>query len=63
MARKRHSDEDILKLLREIELNLSSDHIKPSACVHQRPKPFRETLRRWPRQRGLYSVARSENDR
>ena len=32
MARKRYSDEDILKLLREIELNLASDTDVPSAC-------------------------------
>jgi len=32
MARKRHSDEDILKLLREIELNLASGSDVPAAC-------------------------------
>ncbi|MCP4932782.1 MAG: transposase [bacterium] len=32
MARKRYSDEDILKLLREIELNLASGHEVVSAC-------------------------------
>lgn len=32
MARKRYSDEDILKLLREIELNLSSGSDVASAC-------------------------------
>jgi len=32
MARKRHSDEDILKLLREIELHLSSGTDVQSAC-------------------------------
>ena len=32
MARKRHSDEDILKLLREIELNLASGSDVPGAC-------------------------------
>jgi putative transposase len=32
MARKRHSDEDILKLLREIELNLASGSDVPTAC-------------------------------
>ena len=32
MARKRHSDEDILKLLREIELKLSSGGDVASAC-------------------------------
>ena len=32
MARKRHSDEDILKLLREIELNLASGNDVVSAC-------------------------------
>ncbi len=32
MARKRYSDEDILKLLREIELNLASGNDVPSAC-------------------------------
>lgn len=32
MARKRHSDEDILKLLREIELNLTSGSDVPTAC-------------------------------
>ena len=32
MARKRHSDEDILKLLREIELNLASGHDVATAC-------------------------------
>jgi len=30
--RKRHSDEDILKLLREIELNLASGNDVVSAC-------------------------------
>ena len=32
MARKRHSDEDILKLLREIELALASGHDVATAC-------------------------------
>ena len=32
MARKRHSDEDILKLLREIEVKLSAGSDVPSAC-------------------------------
>jgi len=32
MARKRYSDEDILKLLREIELNLASGNDVASAC-------------------------------
>ena len=32
MARKRHSDEDILKLLREIELHLTSGGDVPTAC-------------------------------
>ena len=32
MARKRYSDEDILKLLREIELHLSSGSDVPAAC-------------------------------
>jgi len=32
MARKRYSDEDILKLLREIELNLASGRDVPTAC-------------------------------
>jgi hypothetical protein len=32
MARKRHSDEDILKLLREIELKLSAVEDVASAC-------------------------------
>ena len=32
MARKRHSDEDILKLLREIELNLASGSDVATAC-------------------------------
>jgi len=32
MARKRHCDEDILKLLREIELNLASGSDVPTAC-------------------------------
>jgi len=32
MARKRYSDEDILKLLREIELNLASGSDVPTAC-------------------------------
>jgi len=32
MARKRHSDEDILKLLREIELKLSAGGDVASAC-------------------------------
>ena len=32
MARKRHSDEDILKLLREIEVHLSSGMDVSSAC-------------------------------
>ncbi len=33
MARKRHSDEDILKRLREIELNLSAGDDVASACL------------------------------
>ena len=32
MARKRHSDEDVLKLLREIELKLTSGDDVASAC-------------------------------
>ena len=32
MARKRHSDEDCLKLLREIELQLAAGSDVPSAC-------------------------------
>ncbi len=32
MARKRYSDEDILKLLREIEVNLASGVDVPIAC-------------------------------
>ena len=32
MARKRHSAEDILKLLREIEVKLSNGSDVPSAC-------------------------------
>jgi len=32
MARKRHSDEDILKLLREIELSLASGNDVATAC-------------------------------
>ena len=32
MARKRHSDEDILKLLREIELRLSAGDDVATAC-------------------------------
>ena len=32
MARKRHSDEDILKLLREIELHLASGADVATAC-------------------------------
>jgi putative transposase len=32
MARKRHSDEDILKLLREIEVKLSAGSDVASAC-------------------------------
>jgi|GEM_PF-2183610 len=32
MARKRHSDEDVLKLLREIEVKLVSGSDVPSAC-------------------------------
>jgi len=32
MARKRHSDEDILKLLREIELSLASGRDVQSSC-------------------------------
>jgi putative transposase len=32
MARKRYSDEDILKLLREIELNLASGNDVATAC-------------------------------
>jgi len=32
MARKRHSDEDILKLLREIEVHLTSGMDVSSAC-------------------------------
>jgi putative transposase len=32
MARKRHSDDDILKLLREIELKLASGSDVQSAC-------------------------------
>ena len=34
MVRKRHSDEDILKLLREIELKLSAGDDVASACRH-----------------------------
>lgn len=36
MARKRYSDEDILKLLREIELKLSADDDVASVCRYQR---------------------------
>lgn len=32
MARKRYTDEDILKLLREIEVNLASGVDVPTAC-------------------------------
>ena len=32
MARKRHSDEEILKILREIELHLASGADVPMAC-------------------------------
>ena len=32
MARKRHSDEDILRILREIEVHLSSGRDVPSVC-------------------------------
>lgn len=32
MARKRHSDEDVLRLLREIELSLASGSDVASAC-------------------------------
>ena len=32
MARKRHSDEDVLRLLREIELSLSSGSDVSTAC-------------------------------
>ena len=32
MARKRHSDEDILKLLREIEVTLANGSDVASAC-------------------------------
>lgn len=32
MARKRHSDEDVLKLLREIELKLAAGNDVGSAC-------------------------------
>ncbi|MCB1507044.1 MAG: hypothetical protein KDJ47_18925 [Hyphomicrobiaceae bacterium] len=32
MARKRHSDEDILKLLREIEVRLASGSDVSAAC-------------------------------
>ncbi len=32
MARKRYSDEDILRLLREIEVHLASGDDVPSAC-------------------------------
>ena len=32
MSRKRHSDEDVLKLLREIEVKLASGSDLPSAC-------------------------------
>ncbi len=32
MARKRYCDEDVLKLLREIELNLASGSDVPTAC-------------------------------
>ena len=33
MSRKRHSDEDILKLLREIEVKLSAGSNVQSACL------------------------------
>lgn len=33
MARKRHSDEDILRLLREIELSLAAGSDVASACL------------------------------
>lgn len=32
MARKRHSDEDILRILREIEVHLSSGKDVPGSC-------------------------------
>ena len=32
MARKRHSDQDILKLLREIEVKLAEGNDVPSSC-------------------------------
>lgn len=32
MARKRHSDEDVLKLLREVEVHLASGSDVPTAC-------------------------------
>ena len=32
MARKRHSDEDVLKLLREVEVDLASGSDVPTAC-------------------------------
>ena len=32
MSRKRHSDEDVLKLLRETEVKLASGSDLPSAC-------------------------------
>jgi len=38
MARKRHSDEDILKLLREIEVTLANGSDVASACC---PSPLK----------------------
>ena len=34
MARKRHKEEDILRILREIEINLNSGADVASACRH-----------------------------
>ncbi|MEL6571313.1 MAG: hypothetical protein AAFQ64_06635 [Pseudomonadota bacterium] len=47
MARKRYSDEDVLRLLREIELSLASGSDVATACSFKRwtgltPKAFRD---------------------
>ena len=36
MVRKRYSDEDVLNLLRQIELSLASGSSVETACRHQR---------------------------
>jgi hypothetical protein len=54
MARKRHSDEDILKLLCEIEVRLASGSDVASACWAAGPRnDIGETQNQWPRLRGL----------